>query len=126
VFIAAFNIRDGSHSRGREMLERALDGDYGEIYTSDFVLDEIVSGLIKFIEKGRLKRKEVVGLIEDTIQNSAIVSLKHVDRATLGTAKTCFKRYHDKFLSLTDWSTAVLMRNLYKIRDVVRPPFQHD
>lgn len=111
VFIAAFNKRDSNHPRGNEILKKALIVKYQKVYTSDFVLDEIISRLVKESEKGRLKKKEITRRIGETIQNSALMRFVHIDESTLGTAKTCFRMYYDKFLSLTDWSSAVLMKN---------------
>lgn len=111
VFLAAFNKRDSNHRRGNELLRKALGRKYGKSCTSDFILDEIISRLIKEVEKGRLRKREIIRLIEESIQNSRMVEFQHVDEPTLGTAKMCFKMYYDKFLSLTDWSSAVLMRN---------------
>ncbi len=42
VFVAVRNKRDKNHARGRELMEKALKGDYGVIYTSDYVIDESV------------------------------------------------------------------------------------
>lgn len=111
VFIAAFNKRDSNHRAGNKLLKEALGERYRGVYTSDVVLDEIISRLIGDIERGRLQKREVVKQVEESIQNSMLVRFEHVDEFTLGTAKTCFKKYYDKFLSLTDWTSAVLMRN---------------
>lgn len=50
--------------------------------------------------------------MEESIQDSGMVKLNHIDESTLGSAKICFKRYYDKFLSLTDWSSVILMSKL--------------
>jgi hypothetical protein len=43
VFVAARNSRDVNHARASELFEQALRGEYGTIYTSDYVVDEAVT-----------------------------------------------------------------------------------
>ena len=43
VFVAARNMRDINHKRAVELLEKAIKGEYGEIFTSDYVFDEAVT-----------------------------------------------------------------------------------
>lgn len=112
VFIGAFNERDSNHQRASALLKGALDGKYGVVHTSDFILDEIISRLISDVEKERLRKREIIKQVEESIQDSGMVKFNHIDESILGSAKICFKRYYDKFLSLTDWSSVILMRNL--------------
>lgn len=109
VFIAAFNKRDGAHERGNALLMKALKGGYGKIYTSDFVLDEVISRLLKETEKERIHRAELVSSIESSIQESTHLQFEHIDEFVVSTAKLCFKKYTDKYLSLTDWTSVVFM-----------------
>lgn len=85
-------------------MKKVLGGWYREAYTSDFILDEIISRLVNEAEKGRLQKREIIKLAEESIQNSIIIKLEHIDESTVGTAKACFRKYYDKFLSLTDWT----------------------
>jgi predicted nucleic acid-binding protein len=43
VFVAVRNVRDADHGRASDLLERALRGEFGTIYTSDYVIDEAVT-----------------------------------------------------------------------------------
>ena len=43
VFVAARNSRDANHARGSELLEEALKGEHGKVYTSDYIIDEAVT-----------------------------------------------------------------------------------
>jgi predicted nucleic acid-binding protein len=43
VFVAAANKRDKNHAAGRSLLEAALKGEHGVLYTSDYVVDEIIT-----------------------------------------------------------------------------------
>lgn len=48
--------------------------------------------------------------IEEAIQDSASVKLEHVSERLVATAKACFKEYRDKYLSVTAWTIAVMMK----------------
>ena len=43
IFVAARNKRDFNHRRAILLLRKALGGDYGSLYTSDYVFDEAVT-----------------------------------------------------------------------------------
>jgi len=43
VFVAARNSRDKNHERAKELFERALKGEFGVVYTTDYVIDEAVT-----------------------------------------------------------------------------------
>ena len=43
VFVAARNRSDINHERAVELLRKALKGEYGGLYTSDYVFDEAVT-----------------------------------------------------------------------------------
>ena len=43
IFVAARNSRDSNHARATELFERALKGEFGAVYTSDYIVDEAVT-----------------------------------------------------------------------------------
>ena len=43
VFVGAANKRDDNHAKARSLLESALKGEHGVIFTSDYVVDETVT-----------------------------------------------------------------------------------
>ena len=43
VFVAARNSRDRNHVRASQLMESALRGEQGTVYTSDYVVDESVT-----------------------------------------------------------------------------------
>jgi uncharacterized protein len=43
VFVGARNARDVNHRAASQLLERALKGEFGTVYTSDYVVDEAVT-----------------------------------------------------------------------------------
>ena len=40
VFVALRNADDEYHVRSEELMKRALKGEFGQIFTSDYVVDE--------------------------------------------------------------------------------------
>ncbi len=43
VFVAARNKSDVNHARASALVEKALRGEYGVVYTSDYVVDEAIT-----------------------------------------------------------------------------------
>jgi predicted nucleic acid-binding protein len=43
VFVAANNRSDKNHERASELMKQALEGKFGEIFTSDYVIDESIT-----------------------------------------------------------------------------------
>jgi predicted nucleic acid-binding protein len=43
VFVAANNKSDNNHAKATELMRQALEGKYGEIFTSDYVIDESIT-----------------------------------------------------------------------------------
>lgn len=46
IFVAANNKSDRNHSRAIELMKEALEGKYGIIYTSDYVIDESITAAL--------------------------------------------------------------------------------
>ena len=42
IFVALHNADDDFHSRSKELMKQALKGNFGRIFTSDYVIDEAV------------------------------------------------------------------------------------
>ena len=43
IFVALRNENDINHEKSKEIMKKALLGEYGTIYTSDYVFDEAVT-----------------------------------------------------------------------------------
>jgi len=43
IFVAARNKSDINHERAVDLLRRSLKGEYGTMYTSDYIFDEAVT-----------------------------------------------------------------------------------
>ena len=62
VILAARNADDHLHERGFELFRRSLEGEFGRIYSSDYVLDEAMTVLLSRRKNGELARN-VAGAI---------------------------------------------------------------
>lgn len=47
IFIAFFNKRDEKHKHAVELLRSAMSGDFGTLYTSDYIFDEAITFTIR-------------------------------------------------------------------------------
>lgn len=104
IFVAAFNRRDRNHQKGLKLLKEAFQK-AKVLYTSDYVLDETIS-----LAWARTKNREIVLKLDELIQDSGKIDMIPVDSSTLSSAKSCLRKY-GQALSLTDWTSAVLMRD---------------
>ena len=43
IFVALHNADDNHHRRSRELIKNALIGNFGRIYTSDYIVDEAIT-----------------------------------------------------------------------------------
>ena len=115
IFVGAFFEKDQYHKEAKDLFERAYArGEFGMVFTSDYVLDEFVS---RMISHGRLKDRgiekdflEKIRKGEDAIQNSKVEMLQVSDEV-LTNAKIYFREHYYLGLTLTDWTTALLMKD---------------
>lgn len=104
IFVAIHNSRDQYHKEAKELGRKAVNGDFGELYTSDYVLDEVAAFIYRKTDKPALVLEAI-----DFIQNSGRIELLHVDSPIFASAKMCIEQHVDLRLSLTDWISANLM-----------------
>ncbi|MEA3255442.1 MAG: PIN domain-containing protein [Candidatus Altiarchaeota archaeon] len=104
VFVAIHNVRDQYHGVAKELGGKAASGVFGGLYTSDYVLDEVVAFIYK-----RTDNPDLVLEAIDFIQNSGRIEILHVDGSVFASAKMCVEQYSFLKLSLTDWTSVNLM-----------------
>lgn len=103
--IALLNPRDSNHGNAAEQF-RKVKGTGKPAFTSDYVLDEVITYFTR-----KTKTPEVVATLCDLVQKSPYVHLLKVDDKTVTESKAFLEKYPELFLSLTDWTSAVLARN---------------
>lgn len=100
VFVAYYNERDFHHKASVEQIKKCAEGDFGELFTSDYVFDESVT--VTLVKAGLEKAVE----LGDYLLNSE-VTLLEVDKDAFTRAWGEFK---SAGMSFTDCTNIALMR----------------
>jgi len=110
IFVAFHNMRDARHGRARELIERAVGGEFGVLYTSDYVFDESVTTALArtgnpriAIDVGRM----ILGELEGVPPFLVVVE---VDRTAFKEAWRMFAAYAERGLSFTDCTSIALIK----------------
>ena len=109
VFVAYYNKRDLHHEKSLELIEMAVEGYYGKIFTSDYVFDESVT--VTLVRTKDIERAVALGAY---ILNSEI-ELLSVDEDCFFESWNLFK---DVKMSFTDCTNLSLMK-LYGINKIM-------
>ncbi|MCD6114521.1 MAG: type II toxin-antitoxin system VapC family toxin [Thermoprotei archaeon] len=113
VFVAARNRSDINHERAVELLRKALKGEYGRLYTSDYVFDEAVT--VALVRTGSPRIALDIG---NFILSSRKLKIIHVNKTIFKEAWNIFTKYSQKGLSFTD-ATSIAVMKLYRINYVM-------
>jgi len=110
-FVALKSLRDADHARAVELFTELLRGDMGAAHTTDFVFSEAVTAV--FARTHRHAAAVGVGdLIHLSRERAPVFPMYHVTEDELGDAWKEFRRYRDRELSMTDWTTVIVARVL--------------
>ena len=113
VFVALRNADDEHHLRSVELMMRALKGEFGQIFTSDYVVDEAVTTALVRTRKHDL----AVDLGKYILESPRIVRLR-VDEDCFSVAWEKFLAFSDKPLSFTDCTSIALVEKK-RIRQIM-------
>jgi predicted nucleic acid-binding protein len=105
VFFAAFSKNDALHADAVSLLEWALQGEGGTIYTSDYVFDETVT-----LVRVRTHNSEMALKIGQMVKDSSRVIMLRVDEDIFEKAWDVFREYCCRGLSFTDCTSVALVR----------------
>ncbi|MEX2701511.1 MAG: type II toxin-antitoxin system VapC family toxin [Candidatus Baldrarchaeota archaeon] len=110
IFVAFFNKRDENHKRAVELLKNALSGEFGILYTSDYIFDETVTFIIK--KTGRKDLAQTVGnfILGELKGYPKLFNLLYVDSEVFSYAWKLFNKYSDRRLSFTDCTSLALIK----------------
>ncbi|WP_336134019.1 type II toxin-antitoxin system VapC family toxin [Natronomonas amylolytica] len=98
VFYAHQHERASRHDVATDALRATLSGEYGRLYTSDYVHDEAVT-----LVRKRTGSFEGTKAVSDRILDSGSpISILQVDRPRVRESVETFERYRDHDLSFTD------------------------
>lgn len=104
VFVALRNADDEFHTRSKELIEQALKGKFGRIFTSDYVIDEAVTTALV-----RTRRHDLAVDIGKYIIESPRITKLWTIKENFDMAWQKFKTFKDKPLSFSDCVSLVLM-----------------
>lgn len=112
AFMAYRNKKDAHHKKADRIMRSALKGEFGKIYTSDYIYDESMT--LAVIRTGRKK----IALDISEVILSPRIEMVFVDGPILIDARGLFFKHFDKRISFTDATTMAVMDNL-GIKNVV-------
>ena len=111
AFMAYRNKKDVYHSAADELVRRALKGEFGSIFTTDYIYDEALT-----LAMVRTGNKGVAEDISD-VMRSPRIEMINIDGIIMEQARELFFRLFDKGVSFTDATTMAVMQqeNIGKI-----------
>ena len=111
AFMAYRNKKDVYHSAADDLVRRALKGEFGSIFTTDYIYDEALT-----LAMVRTGNKGVAEDISDVMLSQRIEMI-NIDGIILEQARELFFRLFDKGISFTDATTMAVMHqeNIGKI-----------
>lgn len=101
-FLALKNKDDKHHATAREWMRRFLKNEFGKIYTSTFIFDEVTT-----LALVRLKNKNLALLLGNYISSSPRIFVVHFESGDFKPSWDLFQRYIEKRLSFTDCTILV-------------------
>jgi hypothetical protein len=104
VFVALRNADDELHARSRELMKKALKGEYGRTYTSDYVIDEAITTALV-----RTRRHDLAVDIGKYIIESPRITKLWTTKEAFDLAWEKFRAFADKPLSFSDCVSLALM-----------------
>lgn len=113
IFVAAKLTRDKEHKKAVELLKKALQKEFGSVYTSDYIFDETITLLLM-----RTKNKKIVKDFGNSLLSSPNIEIIKIDDNTFEKTWMEFERFDDKLLSFTDCSTIVVMKE-FDIKNLI-------
>lgn len=106
AFLAYRNKKDKYHETAFKLFRSALEGKYGQIYTSDYIYNEALT-----LALVRTNSISVAMDISDVILSQRI-KMVFVDAALLEKSIKTFKKYSGRNLSFTDAVSLEIMNEL--------------
>jgi hypothetical protein len=105
VFVAARNKHDRNYARARDLLRSALNGEYGRIFTSDYIVGEAVT-----LALVRTHNYQVAVNTGKLIIDSPRIEKIIVSPDEFNESWETFLKFGKKYLSFTDCASLVLSR----------------
>ena len=97
IFVAANNKSDKNYSRARDLMKEALEGKYGIVYTSDYVIDEAITTAL-----ARTRDHRIAMNTGSFIIDSPRIQKIYTDSDDFVAAWEKFQKFGKKPMSFTD------------------------
>ena len=111
IFVAFHNTRDKNHGRALKLIRRAVSGEFGILYTSDYVFDEsVTTALIR--TKNPSIAQGLGEMILGGLKTPLFIVMLRVDDEIFRKSWEFFTKYAGKGLSFTDCTTIALMKSV--------------
>jgi len=104
IFVALRNADDEFHMRSKELMKRALKGEFGRVFTSDYVIDEAITTALV-----RTRRHDLALDLGKYIIESPRITKLWTTEDTFDMAWKKFQAFKDKPLSFSDCISLALM-----------------
>lgn len=106
AFMAYRNIKDVYNKDADGLIRRALKGEFGSIYTTDYIYDEALTLAVV-----RTGNRNVAEDISDVILSPRIEMII-IDRIVIEQARAIFFKFFNERISFTDATTMVVMQQM--------------
>ncbi len=103
ALVAARNADDRNHNKALDIMTRALKGEFGKMYISDYIFDEAVT--IAYIRTGNKNFSEDLGRFARTRP----IIFRFIEPFDFDRAWELYLKYRDKNFSFTDCTNIALM-----------------
>lgn len=110
IFVAFHNTKDANHDRAMELIERAVSGAFGLLYTSDYVFDESVTTALTRTRRQPIALNVGRMILGELKEIPPFLVKLRVDESTFKEAWQLFAKHTERGLSFTDCTSIALMR----------------
>jgi hypothetical protein len=113
IFVALRNAEDINHQKSKELMKSALKGNWGKIYTSDYIIDEAITTAL-----ARTKRHDIAVDVGSYIIDSPRYIKLAIDNEIFNEAWLMFRNFKHKGLSFTD-CTSIALSQKQEIKQIL-------
>ncbi|MEM2959016.1 MAG: type II toxin-antitoxin system VapC family toxin [Candidatus Jordarchaeaceae archaeon] len=110
IFVAFHNLRDENHDRALNLIRKAASGEFGIVYTSDYVFDESVTTALIRTNNPSIAQSLGEMILGGPKTPTFIIMLK-VDSEIFKKSWELFVKYAEKGLSFTDCTSIMLIKS---------------
>lgn len=106
---AYINTEDSAHSKVKTLMQEILEGNYGSIFISNFIYDEVLT-LARFRTKRCEVGEKIKLFVKKEKESKKIIQLIMIKESLMAQTENLFNEYCKEGLSFTDCSIVASMR----------------